>query len=67
MPVVGSGAREIRVRDSSGAFRVIYVATFARTIYVLHAFEKKSQRTARGDIDLARRRYRDAVAKESRT
>lgn len=58
MPSIGQGAREIRVRDSAGAFRVIYVAAFADAVYVLHAFQKKSQRTAMLDIELARVRYR---------
>jgi phage-related protein len=60
MPTVGPGASEIRVRDQSGAFRVIYVARFRQAIYVLHAFQKKSQKTLRRDIDLAKARYRDA-------
>lgn len=62
MAGVGAGAREIRVRDESGAFRVIYVAKFADAIYVLHAFQKKVQKTARMDIELAERRYREAQA-----
>lgn len=64
MSSVGSGACEIRVRDESGAFRVIYVATFESAVYVLHAFQKKSRKTARHDIDLAKKRYRDAKALE---
>jgi phage-related protein len=58
MTGVGPGVREIRVRDESGAFRVIYVASLADAIYVLHAFQKKTQQTARRDIDLAARRFR---------
>ena len=65
MSVVGRGAREIRVSDASGAFRVIYVAAFGSAIYVLHAFQKKTQKTARTDIDLAKRRYREAAAAEN--
>lgn len=60
MPTVGSGACEIRVREESGAYRVIYVARFEDAVYVLHAFQKKSQKTARLDLDLAKQRYRDA-------
>lgn len=60
MSVVGPGACEIRVKDDSGAFRVIYVARFAEAVYVLHAFQKKTQRTARTDLYLAARRYRQA-------
>jgi phage-related protein len=60
MSSIGPGACEIRVRDPSGAYRVIYVAKFADGVYVLHAFQKKTQRTARADLDLAMRRYRIA-------
>jgi phage-related protein len=58
MPTVGAGAYEIRVRDESGAYRAIYVAKFETAVYVLHAFQKKSQRTAKMDIELAMARYR---------
>lgn len=58
MRSVGSGVREIRVRDASGAFRVLYVVTLADAIYVLHAFQKKTQATARKDLDLATLRFR---------
>jgi len=59
MQTIGAGVREIRLRDASGAFRVIYVATFADAVHVLHAFQKKSQKTARRDLDLAAARLRD--------
>ena len=58
MPDVGAGAYEIRLRDEAGAFRVIYVAKFDDVVYVLHAFQKKTQATAMADIDLAARRYK---------
>lgn len=57
MSTIGIGVREIRIRDRSGAFRVIYVARYANAIYVLHAFHKKTQATRRSDIELARERY----------
>jgi len=60
MGSVGLGAREIRVRDQAGAFRVIYVARFDDAVYVLHAFQKKSRKTSRPDLELAKQRYRDA-------
>jgi phage-related protein len=60
MSTVGPGACEIRVRDEAGAFRVIYVAKFGDAIYVLHAFQKKTQKTSRADLKLARRRYGEA-------
>jgi phage-related protein len=54
---VGPGAYEIRVRVM-GEWRVIYVARFESAVYVLHAFQKKTQKTAKTDIELARRRYK---------
>ena len=51
MRSVGSGVREIRVRDASGAFRVLYVANLADAVYVLHAFQKKTRATAKRDLD----------------
>jgi phage-related protein len=59
MSSVGLGAFEIRVRDSQGAFRVICVAKYPEAVYVLHAFRKKSRRTSRLDIELAKARYRE--------
>jgi len=56
MPSVGPGVREIRVRDASGAFRTIYLATHPEAVYVLQSFRKTSQKTAHRDIALARRR-----------
>jgi len=54
---IGSGAYEVRVH-LDGAWRVIYAAKFEKAIYVLHAFQKKTQRTAQSDIELAARRYK---------
>lgn len=61
MNTVGQGVREIRIRDESGAFRVIYIAKFADAVYVLHCFHKKTQKTSKADLDLAAKRYRDLV------
>jgi phage-related protein len=61
MPAIGAGVREVRVREKSGAFRVIYVAKFADAIYVLHCFQKKTQKTASDDIAIAARRYAELV------
>jgi phage-related protein len=58
LPVVGSGAYEIRVRDEAGAFRVVYVARFEQFVYVLHAFQKKTQKTPQADLELAAKRYK---------
>jgi len=58
MPSIGPGVREIRVCDETGAFRVICIATLVDAIYVLHAFQKKTQRTSKRDLDLAAARLR---------
>jgi len=57
MATVGSGVYEIRVRDQDGAFRILYVAKFKAAVYVLHAFQKKTQQTAQSDLALAAQRY----------
>lgn len=54
---VGSGACGIRV-SVDGAWRVIYVARREKKICVLHAFQKKTRKTARSDIESAAKRYR---------
>lgn len=61
MSTVGQGVKEIRIRDISGAFRIIYVAKFAETVYVLHCFQKKSPKTSKPDLDLASKRYRELM------
>ncbi len=61
MPAIGNGVREIRVRDESGAFRLMYVAKFPEAVYVLHAFQKKTRKTARGDLMLAKDRYQEVL------
>ena len=61
MTTVGQGVKEIRIRDAAGAFRIIYVARFADAIYVLHCFQKKTEKTSKTDIDLAARRYRSLL------
>jgi phage-related protein len=53
MPSIGSGVREIRIMQE-GQYRVIYVTKFAEAIYVLHAFQKKTQKTRKQDIDTAK-------------
>ena len=61
MPTIGRGVQELRIRDSAGAFRIVYVAKFVDAIYVLHCFQKKTQKTGKTDIDLAESRYRDLI------
>jgi phage-related protein len=57
MASVGPGVREIRVRDEAGIFRMIYLATRPDGVYVLHCFQKKTQRTNRSDLDMAVKRF----------
>lgn len=64
MSGVGSGVREIRIRDDAGAFRVLYVAKLEDAIYVLHCFQKKTQATAKRDLDLAAKRYRELMKEQ---
>jgi phage-related protein len=59
MTTIGTGVREIRIRDSRGAFRVIYVVRRQDVIYVLHCFQKKSQKTDRRDLSVAIQRLKE--------
>jgi len=61
MPAIGRGVREIRIRDLAGAFRIIYVAKFADAVFVLHCFQKKTQKTSKTDLDLAWKRHRELM------
>lgn len=54
----GAGVREIRIRDSQGIYRILYVAKFEEAIYVLHCFQKKTQATSQQDKQIAQARYR---------
>jgi phage-related protein len=58
MSTVGTGVKEIRIRDPSGAYRVIYLATRPEAVYVLHCFQKKTEKTSARDIDLATSRFK---------
>ena len=57
MNIVGPGVREIRIFETTGIFRVIYVANIGESIYVLHAFQKKTHKTSQWDLELARARF----------
>jgi phage-related protein len=61
LSTIGPGVREIRVRDHVGGFRVVYLAKVADAVYVLHCFQKKTQKTAKSDLDLAAFRYRNLM------
>ena len=53
---VGPGVMEIRIHED-GEFRVVYVARMPEAVYVIHAFHKKSQATARRNLETIKRRY----------
>jgi phage-related protein len=61
MATIGTGVREIRVQDTSGIFRTIYLATRPEAVYVLHCFQKKTQQTSQRDIELARKRLQNIL------
>lgn len=63
---VGPNVREIRIRESSGAFRVIYQATLADAVLVLNAFQKKARATPKREIDNARARLNEYLKQGSR-
>lgn len=65
MTSIGSGVRELRVRIE-GTFRLIYVATLPESVYVLHVFQKKSRKTARADLHLARARLAHVLTSRTR-
>lgn len=60
MPTIGPGAGEIRIHTAL-EHRVIYIATFVEGVYVLHAFEKRSRKTPRRDLELARQRLQQLL------
>ena len=59
MTTIGTGVKEIRVKDVAGIFRTIYLATRPEAVYVLHCSQKKTEQTSRREIDLARKRLKD--------
>jgi phage-related protein len=61
MPDIGAGVREIRVRDASGIFRVIYVANLEDAVFVLHCFQKKTEKTSKRDIDMVKKNFKELL------
>lgn len=60
MPSIGPGVSELRMRTDL-EHRVCYIAKFREGIYVLHAFQKRSRKTPKGEIELARHRLRELL------
>jgi len=65
MPSIGPGIEEIRIWEVGGTFRVIYTARFDNALYVLHAFQKKTQQTSKRDVDLVKLRLAQVKELES--
>src|SRR5437867_1114342 len=61
MPTIGKGVDEIRIRDESGIYRVIYTARLADAVVVLHAFQEQSQRTSQRDIAIVKARFQEMM------
>lgn len=62
MTTVGPGVQEILIHTGR-EHRVFYLAKFKEGIYVLHAFEKRTGKTPKREIELARDRFRAMVLK----
>lgn len=63
MASVGKGVREIRIHHE-GQYRVIYVVSFEESIYVLHAFQKKTRKTSRKDLEIAKRAIKEVLKRQ---
>lgn len=61
MKSIGVGVREIRVRDATGAYRIIYITKYKNNVAILHAFQKKTQKTSKHDLTLAKNRYKQLM------
>jgi len=61
MPSVGKGVEELRIWSDAGTYRVIYIARLADAVYVLHAFQKTSEKTPQKEIDIAAKRLRELL------
>jgi len=61
MPSIAPGVQEIRIRDDGEQYRLIYVAKFEEAVFVLHCFQKKSQKTGAPDVAIIKRRYADML------
>ncbi|WP_058973408.1 type II toxin-antitoxin system RelE/ParE family toxin [Type-D symbiont of Plautia stali] len=62
----GAGVIEIKIKGDDGEYRVVYVAKFAEAVYVLHAFQKKTQQTSPKDVSTIVERYKAVVEERSK-
>lgn len=61
MPSIGKGVHELRLKDRSGIYRVVYVFIGGGVIWLIHAFQKKTQETPKMNIEIAQRRLREVL------
>ncbi len=61
MPIIGRGVHELRFRGRGGVYRVIYVLVESGNVWFLHAFQKKTEKTPRRNIEIARKRLREVL------
>jgi phage-related protein len=59
MPAIGRGVHELRLKDRSGVYRVVYALTTRGTVHVIHAFKKATQQTSARNLELARTRLKE--------
>jgi phage-related protein len=62
MPSIGRGVHELRLKDRSGQYRVVYALVLRGSVHVLHAFKKTTQATPQRNIAVAKRRLREVIA-----
>jgi phage-related protein len=61
MPSIGSGVHELRLKERSGIYRVVYFIRKQSDIWLIHAFQKKSQQTPKENIELAKQRLKGVL------
>lgn len=64
MTEIGRGVEEVRLRGSSGAYRILYIARFEQAVYILHCFVKKSRRTSEYDKRIAKARFQSVLEEQ---
>jgi len=58
---LGTGVMEIAANDASGTYRAVYTVSIGNSIYVIHAFQKKSKAgiaTPKSEMELIRQRLK---------
>ena len=61
MPSIGRGVYELRLKERSGVYRVIYFIRKKSDIWLIHGFQKKSQKTPKENIELAKQRLKGVL------